>query len=92
VKPHERIVVAFTVSLRTNDFGLNQIGMLRKKEIEMLLLNTFPGIWFVTSAEDQVVAASENYDLLEHGEWRTLHSITLDYGFVVHWLIPTGRC
>ena len=54
----------------------------------MFLLSTFPGIWFVTNADDQVVAASKNSDKLEHGAWRTLKSLVLGNGLVVHWLIP----
>jgi hypothetical protein len=47
----------------------------------------FHGIWFVTTAnEDEVIAASENYDMVEHGEWP--HSIP--WRSVIPGLLSTG--
>jgi len=56
-------------------------------------MKMFQDIWFVTTADDEqvVIAASENYEKLEYGEWRTFCSMALsNIGLVVHWLIP--RC
>ena len=52
------------------------------------VLNSFPGIWFVTIPDGSlIVAASENYWEKARGTWRALRPTTLPNGFVVNWLV-----
>ena len=52
------------------------------------LLKSFPGIWFVTIPNGElIVAASENYLEKARGNWRALRPTKLSNGFVVNWLV-----
>ena len=52
------------------------------------VLESFPGIWFVTISDGSlVVAASENYWEKACGNWHTLPPKKLSNGLLVNWLI-----
>jgi hypothetical protein len=52
------------------------------------VLNSFPGIWFVTIPDGSlIVAASENCWEKARGNWHTLPPKKLSNGLVVHWLV-----
>jgi hypothetical protein len=53
------------------------------------VLDSFPGIWFVTADGDGevIVSHSENYWEKARGNWHRLPPKKLSNGLVIHWLV-----
>ena len=53
------------------------------------MLDSFPGIWFVTADGDGelIVSHSDNYWEKASGNWYALPPKKLPNGLVIHWLI-----
>lgn len=59
------------------------------KTLRQDVLDSFPGIWFVTADGDGelIVSHSENYWEKARGNWVPLPPKKLPNGLVIHWLI-----
>jgi hypothetical protein len=52
------------------------------------VLDSFPGIWFVTDPSGELITeTSENYYERARGNWKTLRPTKLPCGLVVNWLV-----
>ena len=58
------------------------------KTLRRDVLDSFPGIWFVTAGNGEViVATSNNYWAKARGNWIPLRPMKLPNGLAVNWLV-----
>jgi hypothetical protein len=55
-----------------------------------VILNSFPGIYYVTPKDNSVVlCVSSNYHERDHGTWTELPPMAAEGGLLVHWMVKT---